>query len=53
MKKIENRYWCLIKKLDCIKILTKAGFNKVLGVFGDDTYGDNTYALIGLEKELI
>lgn len=42
-----------LKNWTALRFWTKAGFNKVLGVFGDDTYGDNTYALIGLEKELI
>lgn len=35
-----------------LRFWTKVGFDKVLGIFGDDTYSKSTYALIGLEKSL-
>lgn len=35
-----------------LRFWTKAGFNKVIGVFGDKDYSDHTYAFIGLEKEI-
>lgn len=36
-----------------LRFWTKAGFDKVFGVFGDDTYSESNFALIGLEKSLI
>jgi len=35
-----------------LRFWTKAGFNKVFAVFGDEIYSEDTYALIGLEKIL-
>lgn len=36
-----------------LKFWTKAGFDKVFGIFGDETYSESTFALMGLEKRLV
>lgn len=35
-----------------LRFWTKAGFNKVIGIFGDGEYQENKYGVIGLEKVL-
>lgn len=35
-----------------LRFWTKAGFDKVFSIFGDDIYSESTYALIGLEKNI-
>lgn len=35
-----------------LRFWTKAGFDRVSGVFGDEIYSEKTFALIGLEKIL-
>ena len=35
-----------------LRFWTKAGFEKVFGIYGDGEYQENKYAVIGLEKLL-
>ncbi|WBW95584.1 GNAT family N-acetyltransferase [Oceanirhabdus sp. W0125-5] len=35
-----------------LRFWTKSGFDRVVGIFGDEDYSENTYAVIGLEKNL-
>lgn len=41
-----------LKNWKGLRFWTKSGFDKVLGIYGDDMYSKNTYALIGLEKNI-
>ena len=41
-----------LKNWEAIRFWTKAGFDKITGVHGDRTYGDDSYANLTLEKSL-
>lgn len=41
-----------LKNWRALRFWTKAGFDKISGIFGDDTYSESTFSLIGLEKDL-
>ena len=41
-----------LKNWSALRFWTKAGFNRVMTVFGDNGYSEKAYALIGLEKSL-
>lgn len=41
-----------LKNWRALRFWTQVGFNKVFGVFGDNDYSENTFAMIGLEKSL-
>lgn len=41
-----------LKNWRALRFWTNAGFDQVLGIFGDAKYSENTFALIGLEKVL-
>ncbi|MTI66820.1 MAG: GNAT family N-acetyltransferase [Firmicutes bacterium] len=42
-----------LKNWKALRFWTKAGFDKILGIYGDKNYSENTYAFIGLEKRLV
>jgi len=41
-----------LKNWKALRFWTKAGFSKVIGIYGDKDFGQDTYALIGLEKDI-
>ena len=41
-----------LKNWKGLRFWTKAGFDKVIGIYGDKVYNQNAFALIGLEKIL-
>lgn len=42
-----------LKNWGAIRFWSKAGFDKITGVYGDKTYAINTFAHLGLEKSLV
>ncbi len=42
-----------LKNWAALRFWTKSGFDKILGIYGDEVYSDTTFALIGLEKSLL
>lgn len=41
-----------LKNWKALRFWTKAGFDKILGIYGDKDYSESTYSFIGLEKKL-
>lgn len=41
-----------LKNWGALRFWTKAGFNQIFGIFGDNTYSTDNFAIIGLEKSL-
>ncbi|MBD8047898.1 GNAT family N-acetyltransferase [Clostridium sp. N37] len=41
-----------LKNWKALRFWTKAGFSKVIGIYGDKNFGQDTYALIELEKDI-
>ncbi len=41
-----------LKNWKALRFWTKAGFDKITGIYGDKDFGQATYALIGLEKNI-
>ncbi|MBS4538772.1 GNAT family N-acetyltransferase [Clostridium sp. D2Q-11] len=42
-----------LKNWKALRFWTNAGFDKVLGVYGDKEYNENSFAFVGLEKSLV
>ena len=41
-----------LKNWKALRFWTKSGFDKVIGIYGDKVFGQDKYALIGLEKSI-
>ena len=41
-----------LKNWSALRFWTKSGFDQISGIYGDKVYSENTFALIGLEKNL-
>jgi ribosomal protein S18 acetylase RimI-like enzyme len=41
-----------LRNWKALRFWTRAGFDKVIGIYGDKVFGQDNYALIGLEKSL-
>lgn len=41
-----------LKNWKALRFWTKAGCSKVMEIYGDKDFGQDTYALIGLEKDI-
>lgn len=41
-----------LKNWPALRFWTKAGFDKILGIYGDEKFSETTFALMGLEKSL-
>ena len=41
-----------LKNWKALRFWTKAGFDKIIGIYGDKVFGEDKYSLIALEKAL-
>lgn len=41
-----------LKNWKALRFWTKVGFDKITGIYGDKDFGQDTYALIGLDKQI-